>query len=764
MQSVRKKSHIILCTYELEMILLIDSYDSFSNSLKVLIEDTTGKTVITVQNDFVEAAQYLECFRTWISRFEYIVIGPGPGHPAIQGDVGIISWLFEFFRMNPSESIPILGVCLGFQSLCYAFGNDIKELDEVRHGQIFTIEPVSSPLYGESPVKFESVRYHSLGILLRDLNDEILPLATCEDNNENVVMAGMHKRLPLFGVQYHPESICSNGGELLIKHFDDLACKFNSGRAEKLNIDLSEKIPFHESKFCNLNHHDSSKSDNFLLGLKVQFGDCEHSPIEVCDALRTSGQEVFLLNSASEPGDWSIVGLPISKHSEVITHYVDKSDVVRISKHREMHFEEVQVSSIWDYLHSKMKDRLIDGKLANKKIAHLTHRQCPFLGGYIGLISYEEGQHVVLEEAEELCEERYPDLKLIFIERFLIFDHMTRDWILLSIRPDDGAWISTFSNQLSKLTIPQLSQAEVPSSVKKLCKDEGVEIDFPDREVYKSQFEACQRHLHAGDSYELCLTTQLKIKIPSHIEPWDMYKILALHKNPSPYSSFMSFDDCVLLSSSPERFLSWKDDKSQPEGKVVELRPIKGTVKNDASTTLEMAEKLLKTPKEMGENLMIVDLIRHDLSPFVKSVEVSALMAVEQYKTVYQLVSVIRGELENSHGLDVLAKSLPPGSMTGAPKKRSIHILQDIEALQNGMKGKRRGIYSGVAGYWSITDEADWSVTIRSLYHYSQDRENSSTHNIWRIGAGGAITVLSEEKAEWDEMTLKLLSALQIFT
>lgn len=746
------------------MILLIDSYDSFSNSLRVLIENTTGKTVITVQNDFVKADQYLECFRTWISRFEYIVIGPGPGHPANQVDVGIISWLFDFYSTNPEESIPTLGVCLGFQSLCYAFGNDIKELDQVRHGQVFSIQPVSSPLYGDAPVNFESVRYHSLGILLRDLNDEILSLATCEDNNENVVMAGMHKHLPLFGVQYHPESICSNGGELLIKHFDELACEFNSGRAEKLNIDLSENMPFNEGRCRKMNRHAFPKTDFSLQGLKVQFAEYDRSPIEVCDALRTSDQEIFLLNSASEPGDWSIVGLPISNHSEVITHYLDKSDVVRISKHHEMQFDEIHVSSIWDYLHLKMKDRLIDRKLANEKIAHLTHRQCPFLGGYIGLISYEEGQHVVPEDAEELCEERRPDLKLIFIERFLLFDHITRDWILLSIRPDDAAWLSAFSSQLSKLTIPKLSQAEVPSSVKKLCRDKDIEIEFPDREVYKSQFEACQRHLHSGDSYELCLTTQLKIRIPSHIEPWDMYKILALHKNPSPFSSFMSFDDCVLLSSSPERFLSWKDDETQPERKVVELRPIKGTVKNDASTTLEMAEKRLKTPKEMGENLMIVDLIRHDLSPFVKSVEVSALMAVEEYKTVYQLVSVIRGELQNSHGLDVLAKSLPPGSMTGAPKKRSIHILQDIEALQRGVMDKRRGIYSGVAGYWSITDEADWSVTIRSLYHYSRDRENSSTQNIWRIGAGGAITVLSEEEAEWDEMTIKLLSALQIFT
>lgn len=160
---------------------------------------------------------------------------------------------------------------------------------------------------------------------------------------------------------------------------------------------------------------------------------------------------------------------------------------------------------------------------------------------------------------------------------------------------------------------------------------------------------------------------------------------------------------------------------------------------------------------------MIVDLIRHDLDPFVSDVNVTSLMSVERYKTVYQLVSVIGGSIRKSSGLDVLSQSLPPGSMTGAPKKRSIQLLEEIESLQISSNNGRRGIYSGVAGYWSITDEADWSVTIRSMYHYKNDRDNSTTHNIWRIGAGGAITVLSEEEAEWDEMKLKLLSTLQIF-
>ena len=168
--------------------------------------------------------------------------------------------------------------------------------------------------------------------------------------------------------------------------------------------------------------------------------------------------------------------------------------------------------------------------------------------------------------------------------------------------------------------------------------------------------------------------------------------------------------------------------------------------------TREKANEILNTDKERGENLMIVDLIRHDLNQLLKNVRVEKLMTVEEYHTVYQLVSVICGELPPAYkGLDLLAHSLPPGSMTGAPKIRSVHILDGLEDYIP------RGIYSGVSGYWSVLDEGQWSVIIRSAFSYKAES------NIWRIGAGGAITVLSDANDEWDEMKAKLESALQAF-
>ena len=129
-------------------------------------------------------------------------------------------------------------------------------------------------------------------------------------------------------------------------------------------------------------------------------------------------------------------------------------------------------------------------------------------------------------------------------------------------------------------------------------------------------------------------------------------------------------------------------------------------------------------------------------------VRVPKLMSVEEYETVFQLVSVIEGDLETS-GVAALAASLPPGSMTGAPKKRSCELLKDIEG------GKPRGLYSGVVGYLDVGGGGDFSVVIRSAFRW--DGED------WRIGAGGAVTALSDAEAEWQEMLAKRENVLRAF-
>lgn len=765
------------------MILLIDSYDSFTNNLSCLIEKSTNKSVIVLHNDTIEPNNYDAFLNEYIDFIDYIILGPGPGLPVNPSDVGITNWLFDEFKKNPSKAVPIFGICLGFQCLCFKFDNEVKELSNVKHGQVYEVFPIveDEPLFeGQFQQPLPSVRYHSLYVDINTLNSEIIPLAVCYEENggekEQILMSGKHASLPFYGVQYHPESICTENGAVLVQNFDKIAEAYNiEFRPQLSHMEDVEKIKNLRVKVEETALVEGpyvSHDDIHVFATEIDFNGSDVSAIDICDALvaKTNESDFILLNSASAPGDWSIIGIPTIGVSEIITHSMDNMKQARVKKYKLSNNEEIVElqlpQGIWNLIAERFADSYVSRDTLQSKLQLQPDRPFPFYGGYMGLMSYEEGKHVIIEKLKSYCNKETPDLKLIYIERFVLFDHLNRRWYVASVSrdKDDSEWCLSFKEEFEKLNFDsQLSGRGITNrNIKDLIgKDDEIHISLPDEAIYKQQFEQCQKFLHSGNSYELCLTTPLKIYIPEALNSWDIYKIL-VNKNPAPFSCFMDFDDVVLLSSSPERFLDWKGDKE----KAVELRPVKGTVQNTPDMTLERATEILRTPKEMGENLMIVDLIRHDLHQFIHNVEVSKLMVVEQYKSVFQLVSYIRGALDDDkyHGIDILHSSLPPGSMTGAPKKRSVELLQDIEQLQpNGLKGGRRGIYSGVVGYWSVTDDSDWSVVIRSMYHYNDDVENSSATKVWRIGAGGAITVLSNAEDEWNEMTVKLKSALQAF-
>ncbi|KAI6010263.1 ADC synthase [Pisolithus microcarpus] len=254
---------------------------------------------------------------------------------------------------------------------------------------------------------------------------------------------------------------------------------------------------------------------------------------------------------------------------------------------------------------------------------------------------------------------------------------------------------------------------------------------------------------------------------------WERYKLLR-ELNPAPHAGYLLLHPTTLVASSPERFLSF----SRPPGATFQLRPIKGTVRKAPDITRAVAEKELRgSPKEVAGNLMIVDLIRHDLHAVVgQDVDVKQFCTVEEYSTVWQLVSVIEGKVgdtvdaPNSHrengalGWELLRRSLPPGSMTGAPKKHSVEILRTLEDSE-------QNVYSGAFGYWCVSGAGDWSVTICSCFKY--DGRYSCKHTTeapppddraeeWVIGAGGAITALSDPEKEWEEMLIKLRSVLRV--
>lgn len=264
---------------------------------------------------------------------------------------------------------------------------------------------------------------------------------------------------------------------------------------------------------------------------------------------------------------------------------------------------------------------------------------------------------------------------------------------------------------------------------------------------YKEMIAAAQAEIYNGNSYEICLTTQLEACTPHKVDAWEAYAALR-KRSPAPFAAFMRLNSLSICSTSPERFL-----RISPEG-LMRAEPIKGTRRRDANPDIDAALKqdLDTSLKDRAENVMIVDLLRNDLSHFAlpESLTVPRLCAIESYATVHQMVSTIEAQLApGSSRAQALAAAFPAGSMTGAPKISTMAILDSLEAGP-------RGIYSGAIGYFSLNAALDLSVVIRTLV--LQDTHDGGTH--LSLGIGGAITADSQDEAEWQEIQAKAYGVL----
>ncbi|MDX6300078.1 MAG: para-aminobenzoate synthetase [Nocardioidaceae bacterium] len=264
---------------------------------------------------------------------------------------------------------------------------------------------------------------------------------------------------------------------------------------------------------------------------------------------------------------------------------------------------------------------------------------------------------------------------------------------------------------------------------------------------YAVAFAEVQEQLRAGNSYEVNLTYREELE--STVDPVSAY--LALRAaSPAPYAGFLQHNGTRLLSSSPERFATIGRDR------WLETKPIKGTTPRGA-TAQEDAEHLrvLSTdPKFRAENLMIVDLLRNDLSQVCDAgtVTVPVLMDVESYASVHQLVSTVRGRLREGTGtVDALRALFPAGSMTGAPKLRTMQIIEAVE-------GSPRGVYAGAFGWLGTDGRADLGVVIRSLVAQPVTQPVTRPGGgpwRYRLGTGGGVTVRSDLAEEYAESRWK---------
>uniref|UniRef100_A0A093VGJ9 aminodeoxychorismate synthase n=1 Tax=Talaromyces marneffei PM1 TaxID=1077442 RepID=A0A093VGJ9_TALMA len=712
-------------------VLYVDAYDSFSNNVISMLEENLDVkvTVLTVDSEWPNGDM-----RGFLRGFDAVVLGPGPGHPECAADVGIMN---DIWTLEGEDLLPVLGICLGFQSLCLNQGLVIKRLPCPLHGQVHQISAVDMDIFAGIQ-DFEVTLYHSLyastGSETLTSPEEILNSNKFPDSENLSFLAWLtvqeeesvyrrlpmgvrHKSKPFWGFQFHPES-----------------CKSDRDACKKLLWKWwAASIEFNQTSKRNIR--------------------------------------------------------PISK--DISTRTLQAPDV------------QENLSHVLDQLTADSSQTFLKHVMDTKKVTS-GRDNVPFWGGFLGYFSYEMGlvglshpktSPIVGSNGEDSSfaqedETSVPDASLLWVERSIVIDNVLRTIYIQSTREADnqpGGWLETIYQKIQQFYLrtsqaveigyksAALEQYSLLTSAERELVDkllQGSTVKIPDETAYKSQIAECQEELKAGESYELCLTGETTITLPAitdarlrKLRPWLIYKKLKTY-NPAAFSAYGSLGKVKIASSSPECFLIW--DRTS----TLEMKPMKGTVRKSPGMTLEKAKEILATTKEMAENLMIADLIRHDLYGICGSgnVHVEKLLDVEDYGRVYSMITHVKGIVDRAtakdsrhdsmaaYGLTTLQRTLPPGSMTGAPKERSCMHLDRIE-------GWKRGIYSGVMGYLDLGGSGSFSVLIRTAFSSSdhEDAASATKPEVWRLGAGGAVTILSTPQGEWDEMITKLRTVVSIF-
>ena len=365
------------------------------------------------------------------------------------------------------------------------------------------------------------------------------------------------------------------------------------------------------------------------------------------------------------------------------------------------------------------------------------YEDLPFNGGAIGYFSYDlarrlENLPVIAQDAEQIA-----DMAIGIYNWAVIVDHQEQKSFLVGLDENDEQKWQALIEQFSHL--PDHSEYESFKVVSDI--ESNMDIN-----AYTDAFNRIKHYLKEGDCYQVNLAQRFVAQCVG--SPWVAYNSLR-ELNAAPFSGYLNFPEVQILSSSPERFLKLTDGH-------VETKPIKGTRprKQDDSEDQAQIKSLENSYKDKAENLMIVDLLRNDISKTCKkgSVKVPVIFNVESYATVHHLVSTVTGILaEDQHALDLLKSCFPGGSITGAPKIRAMEIIEELEP-------NRRGVYCGAIGYIGFNGNMDTNIAIRTLVH---------SKNTIRCWAGGGIvndSVVEDEYQESFDKAAALLDLLQQLT
>ncbi len=575
---------------------------------------------------------------------------------------------------------PVLGVCLGMQGMARFAGASVAPLEGALHGRPSRIAHDGSGIFRGLPAEFSAIRYHSLVV-----DEASLPLGvrvTARSAEDGQVMGVSFGDRPWFGVQFHPESVGTEHGMALLGNFLDIAMpgRVRPGATER---EGHPKTRATESRL--------PPSSSFVPHRELPWRD----PADVFARLVGDADKAFWLDGAG----W---GAAVIGRAERVHEFGD-----------------------WASFAAWVESLGLDAR-----------RDAPwpgYRGGPVGQLSYE--LHRDLLGVPTRREPEGPLARWILPEGFLAFDRDAGKAYAAWVNDAPPAWLQAVVDAWD-----DAGRADAVASPERRLPSFGGWRPLLTEADHSGRVRALQDAIARGETYEACLTHAFCAE--AEADPLAAFmRLRAL--NPAPYAAWFAFGDARVLSASPELFLEGTEDG------VLRSRPIKGTRRRgrDAESDRALREDLSRSEKDAAENRMIVDLTRHDLAKacLPGTVEVPAFLRVEEHPAVFQLVSEVRGRrAPGVSATAAVAACFPGGSMTGAPKERTVELLSKQET-------ESRGIYSGAIGFFTGGGAFTLSMAIRIL----ENRDRA-----WRVGCGGAVLADSDAAAEWREAVVKARSVI----
>ncbi|MGL4569794.1 MAG: aminodeoxychorismate synthase component I [Clostridium sp.] len=446
------------------------------------------------------------------------------------------------------------------------------------------------------------------------------------------------------------------------------------------------------------------------MDFKIKEIKTELSPFDIYNIFSNEEDSIFLDSSKEDTS--------LSKYSFIGINKIEKMEC--INGHTYINSEEIEGSDYFEQLEKRINKYSIN-----------IESEIPLLGGYIGYISYDTGRRLEVIPNTSIEDFEIPDMRFILYNNIIVFDLENKKTYITSL--------SEVENDFYNIE-RKICEGKIVEEVTLTNRDVKFNSNFT-KEEYIEAVRKMKKYIEEGDIYIANMTQRFYSEC--YANAFSIYSKLR-QINKAPFSAYLNYKDFQVISSSPERFIKIQDG-------VVTTRPIKGTRPRGENEEEDIFYKneLINSEKDKSELLMIVDLERNDLSKVCQnnSVKVTELFKIEEYATVFHLVSTIEGKLKSgSSAINCIKEAFPGGSITGAPKIRAMEIIEELE-------GVKRNLYTGAIGYFDFRGNSDFNIVIRTIVK----KDNRAY-----FGVGGGITFESDEEEEYYETIQKAKALMKV--